>query len=72
MNLKAEDKIRITGFNCGRACHHRYSCMGIIVGKILTIKVLQPFYGPIVVTIDGSEYTIGRGMFEKLEYEEVD
>lgn len=72
MQLKVGDKIRITGFQCGHCCSDRFSCMGILIGKTMTIKSIHPFRGPIVVDINQSEYTIGRGMFEKIEWEKLD
>ena len=72
VNLKNGDKIRIKGFNCGKNCSGRFKCMGFIIGRIITIKFMQPLHGPITVEMDGAEYTIGRGMMEKLEYEVID
>ena len=72
MKLKVGNKIRITGYNCGQTCKSKYNCMGIIVGKILEIKSMQPLEGPIVVNLDGCEYSIGRGMFNKLIYEIIE
>ena len=70
-NLKPKDKIRVTGFDCGHNCEHRLNCMGILEGKVLTIKSLQPFGGPITVSLGDCEcctFTIGQGMFEKIRY----
>jgi Fe2+ transport system protein FeoA len=71
MNIKKGDKIRITGFSCGGTCQHRFSCMGMIIDREFIIKEIQPFHGPIVVNLNGTEFTIGRGMFEKLDYEVI-
>ena len=45
--------------------------MGLIVGKEMVIKSIHPFKGPIVVELDKMEFTIGRGMFDKLKYEKI-
>lgn len=71
MNLEVGNKIRIIGFDCGRCCKSRYSCMGIIKNVVMEIKTIQPLHGPIVVKVGNSEYSIGRGMFNKLKYEVI-
>jgi len=72
MELKEGNKIKITGINCGRVCSSRYSCMGILENTIMEIISIQPLKGPIVVKVGESEYSIGRGMFSKLEYEIIE
>jgi len=68
--MKIGDKIKVIGFNCGRQCTERFQCMGIFNDVILEVISIQPF-GPVVVKVKESEYTIGRGMLEKLKYEVI-
>jgi len=70
--LKVGDKIKVTGFSCGYTALHRLQAMGIIKDKILEIKSVNPMRGPYVVNVDKNEYTIGRGLFSKIIYEEVE
>ena len=68
--IKEGDKLKITGFDCGHRAMSKFMTMGIRVGKEITVKVIQP-HGPYVVDVGNSEYSIGRGMFGKLLYEEL-
>ena len=69
--IKEGDRIKIIGYDCGHRCQQKYSCMGIIIGREMNIKTMQPLNGPVLIEIDGCEYSIGRGLFDKLIYEEV-
>jgi len=68
--LKEGDKIKVTGFSCGHQCKDRFSCLGILEGKELEIKTIQP-RGPVTVLFGKDTFTIGRGMMEKLRYEVI-
>jgi len=73
--LKEGDRIKVTGFSCGYQCKNRFSCLGILEGKELEIITMQPFHGPITVAFGNSgddTFTIGRGMFEKMQYEVIE
>jgi len=72
MDIKKGDKLKITGYNCGGACEHHYSCMGFIIGKVMEVTTIQPMKGPVVVRVGEAEYTIGREMLSKLEYEIIE
>jgi len=72
--LKEGDKIRVTGLSCGRQCANKFSCIGILEGKILEVVTVQPAHGPITVSFGSSNndtFTIGRGMMKKLIYEVI-
>ena len=71
MKYKEGDKLRIVGCNCGHTAYHRLLTMGLIEGKEITIKTAQPFKGPYVIRLNGTELTIGRGLFEKIVFEKV-
>ena len=75
MELKEGDRIRVTGFSCGRQCKDRFFCLGILEGKELEIVTIQPLHGQITVAFghSGSDtFTIGRGMFSKMQYEVIE
>jgi len=72
MGLKEGDKIKIIGFNCGHCAMQRFCHMGILCGKEATIEAIQPFHGPVTIKIGKTTASLGRGMFEKLEYELIE
>jgi len=43
--------------------------MGIRKGKHIRIIACQPFGGPVVVEINGSKISLGRGIASKIEVE---
>lgn len=64
-------KYRIINHNCGGRAYSRFITMGLLKDKIIEIISKQP-YRPVVIKVDKSEYTLGRGMFNKLILEEVE
>jgi len=69
--IKERDKLKITGFDCGHRAMSRFMVMGINIGTEITIVTVQP-YGPYVVNVGNSQYSIGRGLFDKLIYERIE
>ena len=69
MNLKPKDKIKVTGFNCGYCAQQKFCHMGIICGKEIEIEAIQPMDGPVTVKVGRASISIGRGMFNKIQYE---
>jgi len=63
-------KYKVVGCNCGRIATNRLLTMGIIKDSILEIIAIQPI-GPITFKVGKSEYTLGRGLFDKLILEEI-
>jgi Fe2+ transport system protein FeoA len=66
--LQPGQKIEIVGINGGKQVHHKFNVMGIRIGSILTFKTVQPLEGPYTIELGSSTLSIGRGMFDKLEY----
>ena len=66
--IKEGDIILVTGFNCGKRATSKFLAMGIRRNTKMSIRTIQPD-GPYVVDVGKSEYTIGRGLFNKLIYE---
>ena len=69
--MKQGDKIKILGFNCGKCAEQRLCHIGIICGKEAEIIIFQPFHGPVTLKVGQTTVTIGRGLFEKIEYEVI-
>ena len=72
--IKEGTKIKVTGFNCGEQCKSKFTRLGIIEGKIISILHIQPMGGPVVVSLDSENndiFSIGHGMMEKLKYEVI-
>ncbi len=62
--LGASGKItRLTG---GGRFQSKLSSLNLRVGKTVTKVTDQPFAGPVVVEVDNTQVTIGRGMAEKI------
>ena len=71
--VKPGDLIKITGFNCGKCAQQRFCHMGILCGKIVRVHTIQPFGGPVTIMLSTNyEISIGRGLFDKLEYEVIE
>jgi ferrous iron transport protein A len=47
----------------------KFESMGIRKGKHIRIIACQPFGGPVVVEINGSKISLGRGIASKIEVE---
>jgi len=69
--MKKNQKILVKNINCGYQCKHRLFTMGIVEGTELEIISVQPINGPYTVKVGNSEITIGRGMFDKIDYEVI-
>jgi len=55
--------VRVYG---GQGFRRRQSLLGIRVGKKVKMVACQPFRGPIVVEVDGSQVAMGHGMAWKI------
>ena len=69
--IQEGDKYKVTGYNCGKQAYHKLTTMGVIPDKIMEIVSIQPYDGPYTIRIGKEIYTIGRGLFSKILYEEV-
>ena len=63
-------RYKIIGFNCGKKATSKLLTMGIMKDSIIKIIAIQPI-GPITIKVGKSEYSIGRGLFDKLILEEI-
>ncbi|HHS49062.1 MAG TPA: ferrous iron transport protein A [Desulfurella acetivorans] len=64
-------EVRVVGFDAGCRSKERLLQLGIIPGAILKIKRLAPFSGPLIVSIEGSDVVLGRGIAKKIIVEKV-
>ena len=72
MNFKAGDTFKVMGYNCGHIAKNRLLSMGIRIGSIIKIKYTQPIKGPITIKVGVSEYSIGRGLINKIILEKME
>ena len=64
-------KARIEKIEGGYGFQRNLRARGIREGKIVEIVAKHPLHGPIVISVDGRETTMGRGMAEKILVEEI-
>jgi len=71
ISLEESKKARIVKIVGGTGFQRNLRSRGIREEKIIKIVTKHPLKGPIVISIDGRETTIGRGMAQKIFVEEV-
>lgn len=64
-------EVRVVGFESGCRSRERLLQLGIMPGVILKIKRLAPFKGPLIVSIEGSDVVLGRGIAKKIIVEKI-
>jgi ferrous iron transport protein A len=62
IQMKAGQKGRICRLEGGLGFQKNINSRGIREGKILEVVTTHPIGGPIVITIEGRQTAIGRGM----------
>ena len=65
-DMKAGQKATIVRLEGGRTFQKNVRSRGIREGKVLTVVTKHPMGGPLVISIDGRETGIGRGMAQKI------
>ena len=63
------EKARIIGFSGGTKSYQKLTQYGIFQGDILEVLRSAPFEGPIMLSINGREIAIGRGIAATVEVE---
>lgn len=71
IDSKVLQEVRVVGFESGCRSKERLLQLGIVPGVILKIKRLAPFAGPLIVSIEGSDVVLGRGIAKKIIVEEI-
>ena len=68
--MKIGDKYKVLDFDCGKKAISKLNTMNIHKDSILEIIAIQP-HGPYTIKVNKSEYTIGRGLFDKIKCEMI-
>lgn len=71
LKLHPDEEARIINIEGGRGFRSKLRIMGIREGQRIKIISKQPFNGPITVTVNGCQLTIGRGMAQRIIIEEL-
>ncbi|MFW5990953.1 MAG: FeoA family protein [Candidatus Nanoarchaeia archaeon] len=72
MNLKElsdKEEAYVVEVEGGREFQEKMACMNIRQGKKLIKIMSQPLRGPIIVSVDNTQYAIGRGIASKIVVE---
>jgi len=56
--------VRIVSLNCGRGARVRLLQMGLVPGAV--VKVLNNSWGPLIIEVNGTLITIGKGLASKV------
>lgn len=71
VELQEGKEAKIVKLEGGYGFQRNLRARGIREGKIVKIVAKHPLHGPLVISIDGRETTIGRGMAAKILVEEI-
>lgn len=71
LELEGGKKARIIKIEGGFGFQRNLRARGIREGKVVEIIAKHPLSGPLVISIEGRETTIGRGMAAKIIVEEI-
>ena len=63
--------LEIKMLHVGFKWEHRFDSLGIRKGRHVRKIACQPFGGPVVIEVDGSKISLGRGIASKIEVEVV-
>lgn len=66
IELKVREQAEIISFDGGTLLNRRLEGMGIRKGKKITRVSSQYIRGPVIVSVDGRQTAMGRGMAAKL------
>ncbi len=69
--IKEGEKAKIIKIEGGYGFQRNLRTRGIREGKIVEIVAKHPLMGPLVISIEGRETTIGRGMAKKIMVERI-
>ena len=65
-NIITSQTVIITRINAGKGLGNRLANMGLHIGDSLHIIRSGQFGGPIIISINNSEFAIGRGIAKKI------
>lgn len=69
--LSPNKRAKIICLEGGQGFQRKLRVMGIREGQIIKTVSKQPFRGPITITVNGCQMTLGRGMANKIIVEEL-
>lgn len=64
--------LEIKSLASGPAWEKRFESIGIRKGRRMRKIACQPFGGPIVIEVEGSKISLGRGIASKIEVEVIE
>lgn len=70
--LPPNREAKIISVEGGFGLRNKLRIMGARKGRTIKIVSKQPLRGPITITVNGSQITLGRGMTEKIMVEIID
>ena len=69
--LPPNKRAKIISLEGGQGFQRKLRVMGIREGQTIKTISKQPFRGPLTVTVNGCQITLGRGMANKITVEEL-
>jgi len=69
--LSKDQKAKIIAVHGGHGFRRRLQVLGIREGQIVKIISKQPLHGPLTISVNSCQMTMGRGMAHKILVEEV-
>ncbi len=70
LDAQKDKNYRVVSIAAGCHARDRLLKLGIVPGVVITLKRKAPLRGPFMVSINGSDIVIGRGIASKIEVEE--
>lgn len=69
LDLKNGDRARILGFSGNQRSNQKLTQFGIFEGDYLLVLRSAPFKGPVMLSINGREIALGRGIAATVQVE---
>lgn len=71
INCEIGQEVKVVNFDTGCKSRERLLQLGIMPGVNLKIKRLAPFAGPLIISIEGNDVVLGRGIAKKIIVEKL-
>ena len=71
LNAETEKVYRVVSIEGGCQSKDRLIKLGILPGVLIILRRKAPLRGPFMVSLNGSDIVIGRGIASKIEVEEI-
>ena len=66
LKMERGERGKIVRLEGGKGFQGNMRARGIREGKMLVVKQIQPWGGPVLINVEGEEVALGRGMAEKI------